>query len=90
MKNSTLEKLGIATVVGGIVGLLVFLPVIYFALGAFGGWILKVCVGGHVVYGLNVLFGTDRFYPEQLPVICGVLAVIGSYFKSTQTNKSEK
>lgn len=90
MKRDMLENLGVVAIVTGVVGLLVFLPIIVFALGAFGGWILKMFVGGHVVYGMNVLFGTDRFYPEQLPVLCGTLALLASYFKSTTTNKTEK
>lgn len=90
MKRDVLENLGIATVITGFIGLLVFLPIIVFAFGAFGGWILKLFVGGHVAYGMNVLLGTDRFNPAQLPVLCGTLAVLGSYFKSTTTNKTEK
>lgn len=40
-------------------------------------------VGGVVVTGLNTLFDTTRFIPDLIPVVCGVLAVIGSYFKTT-------
>lgn len=40
-------------------------------------------VGGAMASGLNTLFGTTRFVPELIPVVCGALAVIGSFFKAT-------
>ena len=61
----------------------IFLPVIIFGVGWFGGWILMKIVGGAVVTGLNTLFGTTRFMPDLIPVVCGVLAVVGSYFKTS-------
>lgn len=61
----------------------IFLPVIIFGVGWFGGWILMKIVGVAVVTGLNTLFGTTRFMPDLIPVVCGVLAVIGSYFKTS-------
>ena len=61
----------------------IFLPVITFGAGWFGGWILMKIVGGAVVTGLNTLFGTTRFMPDLIPVVCGVLAVVGSYFTTS-------
>ena len=58
-------------------------PIIIFGAGWFGGWILMKIVGGAVVTGLNTLFGTTRFIPDLIPVVCGVLAVVGSYFKTS-------
>lgn len=72
--------------IGAIIGVIilwVILPAIIFGTGWFGGWILMKIVGGAVVTGLNTLFGTTRFVPELIPVVCGALAVIGSYFKTT-------
>lgn len=43
-------------------------------------------VGGAFVTGMNTLFGTTRFMPELIPVVCGVLAVVGSYFKIGVSN----
>lgn len=43
-------------------------------------------VGGAVVTGLNTLFGTTRFMPDLIPVVCGTLAVVGSYFKTSVSN----
>lgn len=58
-------------------------PIIMFGCGWLGGWILKITVGGAVVNGLNILFETTRFAPDIIPVVCGTLAVIGSFFKTT-------
>lgn len=46
-------------------------------------------VGGAVVTGLNTLFGTTRFTPDLIPVVCGVLAVIGSCFKTTVSSSKK-
>lgn len=43
-------------------------------------------VGVAVINGLNTLFGTTRFTPDIIPVVCGTLAVIGSFFKTTVNN----
>ena len=61
-------------------------PILVFAFGWFGGWILMKIVGDAVANGFNTLFGVDRFVPDMIPVVCGTLATIGSYFKSRQTN----
>ena len=58
-------------------------PILTYCLGLFGGWILMKIVGSAVVTGLNILFGTTRFMPDLIPVVCGVLAVVGIYFKTS-------
>ena len=73
-------------VIIGIIILCIIEPIIIFGAGWFGGWILMKIVGGAVVTGLNTLFGTTRFTPDIIPVVCGTLAVIGSYFKTTVNN----
>lgn len=75
-------KTYIVTIIAAII-LCIFLPVITFGAGWFGGWILMKIVGGAVVTGLNTLFGTTRFMPDLIPVVCGVLAVVGSYFTTS-------
>lgn len=89
MKNNTLENIGVASLITGTVGLLVLSPVITFGFAYLGGLILKFFVGNSVVRGLNILFNTTRFKVEYIPVICGTLATIGKYFKSTQTNNNK-
>lgn len=77
---------GYIGVIIGIIILCIVEPIIIFGAGWFGGWILMKIVGGAVVTGLNTLFGTTRFMPDLIPVVCGVLAVIGSYFKTSVSN----
>lgn len=89
MKNK-IETVGWITVAAGLVGLLVFTPVITFGLGWIGGWLLKLCVGSAIADGMNLLFNTTRFTPDFIPVACATLAIIGSYFKSSQRNNNKK
>lgn len=73
----------------GVVILWILSPALIFGAGWFGGWILMKIVGGAVVTGLNTLFGTTRFTPDLIPVVCGVLAVIGSCFKTTVSSSKK-
>ena len=78
-------KNNIGVVIGIIVAVIssILSPILIFGAGWFGGWVLMKIVGGAVVTGLNTLFGTTRFTPDLIPVVCGVLAVVGGYFKTT-------
>lgn len=79
-------KNNIGSIIGAIIGaviLWIISPILIFGAGWFGGWILMKIVGSAVVTGLNTLFGTTRFMPDLIPVVCGVLAVVGGYFKTT-------
>lgn len=89
---SKMKGLGWPTALVGIIGLLVFSPVITFGFAWMGGWILKVCVGSAIADGMNLMFNTTRFTPDFIPLACATLATIGKYFKSSQTNnnKSER
>lgn len=68
-----------------ILAVVIFLlsPILTYCLGWLGGWLLIKIVGSTVVTGLNTLFGTTRFMTDLIPVVCGVLAVVGSYFKTS-------
>ena len=94
MKNSNLEKVGIVSIVSGVVvtfiGLLVFAPVITFGFAYLGGMILDWIVGEKLVNGLNLMFDTTRFTRDLIPLTCATLATIGRYFKSGQTNNNNK
>ena len=63
------------------------IPILIFLTGVVSGLILKWIVGGFVVDGLNLIFNTTRFSADKLPIVCGALAVIGSFFKTTMINK---
>lgn len=89
MKNNYgFTLLGIGSAIIGLIGLLVFSPVITFGFAWFGGWILKLCVGDAIASGMNLMFGTTRFTPDFIPLACATLATIGKYFKSSQTNNN--
>ena len=94
MKNSNLEKVGIVSIVSGVIvtfiGLLVFAPVITFGFAYLGGMILDWIVGDKLVNGLNLMFDTTRFTRDLIPLTCATLATIGRYFKSSQTNNNNK
>ena len=94
MKSSNLEKVGIVSIVSGVIvtfiGLLVFAPVITFGFAYLGGMILDWIVGEKLVNGLNLMFDTTRFTRDLIPLTCATLATIGRYFKSSQTNNNNR
>ena len=73
----------------GIGALILILPVFYFLMGAFTGWIISsvlVFAGNWVVDGLALLHLEVTL--EQLPLLCGTLGFIGAYFvKSSSVSK---
>lgn len=66
--------------------MLIFYPAIVFGVAYIGGIVFKMCAGETIANGLNLLFNTNRFTSEFIPLACATLATIGSYFKSTQIN----
>lgn len=81
MKNTTL----FATIFAGIV-VFIISPVLYYFCGWITGHILSWLIGDIIVNGLNYLFNTTRFTVDALPMVCGTLGVIGSFFKSTTSS----
>lgn len=81
-------KNNIGSIIGAVI-LWIISPILIFGAGWFGGWILMKIVGSAVVTGLNTLFGTTRFMPDLIPVVCGVLAVVGGYFKTTISSSKQ-
>lgn len=80
----------------GCLGMLIMLivtiivaPILCFLGGYISGLILKLTVGGFVVNGLNLILNTTRFTADKLPIICGALAVVGSFFKSSLSTNSK-
>lgn len=87
MKNTnSLTEAILSTIVVILFGIIV--PVITFWAGYFGGWILMNLVGERIADGFNLIFNTTRFTRELIPLTCGALTVIGSYFKSTTTKSN--
>ena len=86
MKNDT------GSVIAAIIGVVIFyiiISIIMFGAGWLGGLILTQTVGWAVATGLNALFGATRFTPDLIPVVCGVLIIIGSYFKTSVSNNKK-
>lgn len=76
-----MEKNCYVEIVSTIIAMFI-IPILVFLTGVVSGLILKWIVGGFVVDGLNLIFNTARFSADKLPIVCGALAVIGSFFKS--------
>ena len=87
--KSNLEKVGVGSSIVGFIILLVFSPVLTFGCAYLGGMILNYFVGDAITNGLNIVFNTDRFTSDLIPLVCATLATIGKYFKSTQTNNNK-
>ena len=82
------ENIGLGAIVTTIIGIIFFIaPVLAVGIGWVAGIIIKWLFGTYITNGLNLLFNTTRFTPESIPMICSVLAVIGSYFKSFTNGK---
>ena len=60
-------------------------PFVGFCCGWLTGWIIKVTFGATMVKGLG-LIGLN-IAKESLPLLCGTLGVIGSFFKNTTVNR---
>jgi hypothetical protein len=84
--NNLLTSVG-AIVVAGVI--LFFSPLIGLVVGWFAGWVISLFAGDFIANGLNLLFNTTRFTSDAIPMLTATFAVFGSYFKSSQTNKSK-
>ena len=81
---------------GGCIAYLVILvaaifvgPILSFFGGYITGVVLEWAVGDMFVNGLNLLFNTTRFSTNMIPIVCGALAVIGSFFKGSFSYKEK-
>jgi len=78
--------------IGAGLGILLFLitaPALGVLFGWLGGFLVELVLGSKPTEWLNLTFNTDRFARGDLPKITAVLAIIGSYFKTKVTAKSE-
>lgn len=89
MKNSSLETVGIVSVIVGFIAILVFSPVLTFLCAYVGGMLLDWIVGAKLVDGLNLMFDTTRFTRDLIPLTCATLATIGRYFRASQSNTNK-
>ena len=85
--NKTNITVVIFTIIG-IIALFIFLPFLCFAGGWITGWLIKLIFGNTFCNGL-ALIGI-HIAPSQIPLLCGIIGVIGSFFKNTiNTNKKD-
>lgn len=83
-------KIETALSVLGVIVLAIFEHVIVFGCAWFCGWIVSLCVGPHVAYGLNMLFGTTRFTADALPIVLATVAVFGGFFRTSLITPSKE
>lgn len=77
------NKTELAGVIIAFVILFIFGPAFGALLGWLGGFLIELVLGAKPIEWLNLTFNTDRFAKGDLPKITAVLAIIGSYFKSS-------
>lgn len=78
--------------IGFILFLIVFAPFLNFLIGYFTGWLISKTFGVTFIAGVN-LIGINLTI-KQIPLLCGVLNIIGGFFRrnnsNIQTHKSRK
>lgn len=82
------DDLSIFGAIALMVLLVIFAPFINFILCYFTGWLIKITFGATLCNGL-ALIGIN-LSPSSLPLLCGTLGVIGSFFKSKTTVRKDK
>lgn len=70
-----------------IILLIIFEPFINFLLGYFTGWLIENTFGLTLCNGLQML--GISITPNSLPLFCGTLGVIGSFFKTSNYNNKK-
>ena len=78
----------IAALVAGLITITLS-PILCFLGGYVSGLVLQLTVGGFVASGLNLILNTTRFTAGRLPIICGALVVVGSFFQSYLRTKGK-
>lgn len=68
-----------------IILLIVFGPFLNFVWGYFIGWLIQNTFGLTLCNGLSMI--GISITPNSLPLLCGTLGVIGSFFKSHNYNR---
>lgn len=84
MKKNELSGLGCFGLIVLLIVFIFILPFLIFWCGYIDGYIASVVVGKQLCEGLNILFNTNYFEPDKLPLMTGAIAWIGSFFKGTQ------
>lgn len=67
--------------------ILIFQPFLCYLIGWITGHFIKWIFGATFISGLALL--GINIAPDSIPLFCGVLGVIGSFFKSVSTSKKD-
>lgn len=89
MDKETCESiLTILGAIGLVVVVILFAPFLNFILGYFIGWLISKTFGATLLAGLKLL-GLNITI-TQLPLLCGTLNVIGSFFRNSKEIEKDK
>lgn len=68
------------------IGIVIISPFLNFCVGWIVGFLIKLIFGATFIEGLSMI--NINITSESIPLLCGTLAVIGSFFKSSY-NKTD-
>lgn len=81
MNNTFKDILTIIGAFGLVIVIIIFSPFLNFILGYFIGWLITKTFGTTFLAGLNLL--GLKLTMTQIPLLCGTLNAIGSFFRNT-------
>jgi hypothetical protein len=71
----------------GAVALIIFIPLLNFVSGWVVGWLIKITFAPTFLSGLSLIgINIDS---NSIPLFCGTLGVLGSFFKNTVQTKKD-
>lgn len=79
-----LKVIGGSVVFAGAIILIVPLSVFF---GWIAGLIIKAFCGSLIANGMNLLFNTNRFSTDSIPVVTATLSVLAGYFRTSVNHK---
>ena len=82
--EKVLGSIGAAIAVAGAFVLILPLSILF---GYIAGLIIKLFFGSLIANGLNLLFDTQRFSPDSIPMVTATLSVLGGYLKTSVSLK---
>lgn len=85
MNKDNLGGLSIFGIIIAVIAIIILNPLFCFLGGWITGCILSWTIGESIIKGLSLL--NIHIAIDNLPLFCGVLGVIGSFFKSIPTSK---
>lgn len=85
MNKDSLEGFSIFGIIIAVIVMIIISPLLYFLGGWITGCILSWTIGESIVRGLSLL--NIHITVDNLPLFCGVLGVIGAFFRDASTFK---